>query len=106
MDELSLKKNLGANIKRYRKRLNLTQEALSEKLNRNQRQISLIEKGLSFPNPYTLIKMTEVFNCSIKDLFDFEIIEASKNIRKELQNIISYLPDEKLKVLYIVSKNL
>ena len=106
MDESFLRKNLGNKIRQFRKRLNITQEVLGEKLSRNQRQISLIENGTSFPTPETLVKMANVFNCSLKDLFDFEPMESIENIQFELQKIINYLPEEKLKTLYIIGKNL
>ena len=106
MDESFLRKNLGSRIRQFRKRLNITQEVLGEKLSRNQRQISLIENGTSFPTPETLVKMANVFNCSLKDLFDFEPMESIENIQVELQKIINYLPEEKLKTLYIIGKNL
>ena len=106
MEEQILRKNLGNKIRQFRKRLNITQEILGEKLSRNQRQISLIENGTSFPTPATLVKMSKIFNCSLKDLFDFEPFESIENIQFELQKIINYLPEEKLKILYLIGKNL
>ena len=75
MDEITLKKLLGEKIKQFRKKNNLTQDMLGEKLCRNQRQISLIENGVCFPSPEILVKITKVFNCSLQDLFDLEPAE-------------------------------
>lgn len=78
----------------------------SEKINRTQRQVSLIEVVSSFPNPETLANITNVLNCSMKDLFDFEPQENIMFIKKELHNIIESVPDEKLRTIYYISQKL
>ena len=84
MDETKLKKLLGLRIKQYCNKLGLIREELGEKIDRSQRQVSLIELGSSFPNPITLTNITNVFNCSMKDLFDFEPVDrvASQILEK------------------------
>ena len=67
---------------------------------------SLIEKGKSFPKSETLVKMVNIFGCNTKDLFDFEPIENVENLKEKLESLINELPEEKLKVLYIVGKNI
>ena len=106
MNDIALKTLLGLKIKHYRNQLKLTQEELGEKINRTQRQVSLIELGESFPSPQTLGSIASAFNCSMKDLFDFEPIENIENLKDELYNIIDKLPEEKLKTLYIIAKNI
>ncbi|MDO5437348.1 MAG: helix-turn-helix transcriptional regulator [bacterium] len=63
MNKTELKLYLGLKIKEYRNKLGLSQEELAERIGRNQRQISLIEIGKSFPNPETIIALTDVFDC-------------------------------------------
>lgn len=106
MNEENLKINLGAKIKEFRNRLKLTQDELAEKINRTQRQVSLIEPGKSFLNPETLLNIAEVFNCDIKELFDFELLKENKNIKEGLTNLIESLPIDKLKLLYLIAKNI
>ena len=106
MDEKTLKKLLGNKIKQYRKKYDLTQDMLGEKLCRNQRQISLIENGSCFPSPEVLVKMAEIFHCSLQDLFDFDPIENTENIKLKLFDIVNNLPNDKLKAFYIIGKNL
>jgi len=62
------------NISFLRKRAGLSQAQLGEALGRTNSQISLYEKGENFPPPDCLIKLTEVFDVSLDDLFfkDFE----------------------------------
>ena len=106
MNDTELKTLLGLKIKHYRKQLALTQEELGEKIERTQRKVSLIELGSSFPNPEALINIAKVFNCSIKDLFDFEPIINIENLKDELSKLTNKLSEDKLKTLYLIAKNL
>ena len=106
MNETQLKKHFGLKIKHYRNKLNLTQEALSEKIGITQRQMSLIELGKSFPTPKTISNIVKILNCTITDLFDFECIEDSKTTKEKLAQVIESLSEEKLKILYIIAKNI
>ena len=105
MNENDLKKLLGYKIKQYRLKMKLTQELLSEKIGITQRQISLIELGKSFPTPKTLFNISKVLNCSIGELFDFATKEDSKIIKKKLNSLIETLPDEKIKILYMIANS-
>ncbi len=106
MNDTELKTLLGLKIKHYRKQLGLTQEELGEKIERTQRQVSLIELGSSFPTPEALTNIAKVFNCSIKDLFDFEPIINIENLKDELSKLTNKLSEDKLKTLYLIAKNL
>ena len=106
MNETELKKLLGNRIRKFRNKIGLSQEELGEKINRTQRQVSLIEVGSSFPNPETLVNITSVLNCSMKDLFDFEPHEDMMFIKKQLHNIVESAPDEKLRTIYYISQKL
>lgn len=106
MNETKLKKLLGLRIKQFRNKLGLTQEELGEKIDRSQRQVSLIELGSSFPNPITLTNISKALNCSMKDLFDFEPVDSIANLKEELFDLIETSSEEKLKTIYIIAKNL
>ena len=106
MNDTDLKIKFGLKVKQYRNRLGLTQDELAEKISRTQRQVSLIELGKSFPNTETLVNITKVFECTVKDLFDFDGIQNIEALRDELLKLIEKLPEEKLKTLYMVGKNI
>lgn len=106
MNDIELKKKLGLKIKQYRKSLNITQEHFAEKIDLTQRQISFIEKGKCFPSPETLANISNVFSCSMKDLFDFESVEDINHVKLELNNMLQNYSEEKLKTLYLIGKNL
>lgn len=85
----------------------MTQEQLAELINRSQRQVSLIEVGNCFPSCVTILRLAEVFNCSVNDLFDFELIDDNMGtIKEKLFALVHNLPDEKLRTLYVIGKNI
>jgi len=66
-----IKTLLGKRIKEIRTARNMTQEYLAEKIGVEQRNISYIERGLTFPSQY-LLKLADALDVSISDLLDFE----------------------------------
>lgn len=68
MDDEKLKGNIGANIAAYRKRANLTQAGLAEKLNYSDKAVSKWERGESIPDVLTLIQLAEQFDITVNDL--------------------------------------
>ena len=62
--------NLGKNIMEFRRKNNLTQSELGQKLSISAQAVSKWEKGLSEPDIDTLKKMCEIFSCTINELTD------------------------------------
>lgn len=96
----TLKQNLGMRIKELRRKKNLSQERFAEMVSLDRRSISNIECGKTFPS-VSLLKIAEVLNVSLKELFDVEYIAKSN---EELVNLISLrlknLNSEQLKIIY------
>jgi len=70
MEEERLKKQIGANIASYRKRMQLTQAGLAEKLNYSDKAISKWERGESAPDVQTLVQLAELFDVTVNDLLE------------------------------------
>lgn len=68
MDDEKLKKQIGANIASYRKRLQLTQAGLAEKLNYSDKAVSKWERGESAPDVQTLVQLADLFDVTVNDL--------------------------------------
>lgn len=100
MDEITIKKLLGLRIKQLRKKNNLTQFELGEKINIDQRQIAYIEGGNCFPSLKTLKKLSDVFDCQMKDLFDYEHLLDKIDFRNEIQQKLKHSNDKNLEVYY------
>lgn len=68
MNDEQLKKQIGANIVSYRKRLGMTQAKLAEQLNYSDKAVSKWERGDSAPDVLTLTQLAELFDISVNDL--------------------------------------
>ena len=67
MDPLSL--TIGRNIKRMRKKHQMMQKELAERIYCTSSSVCHWEKGLTQPQAFFFKKMAEVFNCSIDEFF-------------------------------------
>lgn len=99
-----LLKKLGARIKEERKVRGLTQEQLAEKIEITPKYLSRLEGGQQSPSIETLIKLTEIFDIELLELFDFDHIGTSKELRARLTKFINELDDQKLPVAVKVLK--
>ena len=68
MNDENLKKQIGANIAAYRKRLRLTQAGLAEKLNYSDKAVSKWERGESVPDVLVLCQLAELFDVTVNEL--------------------------------------
>lgn len=65
-------KNLGKNIKKRRKELGLTQQALADKMNISLNFMGKIEVAFSKPSLDTLIDFASVLETTVSELTKFE----------------------------------
>ena len=68
MDENKFKENIARNITAYRKRINLTQLQLAERLNYSDKAISKWERAEGVPDTLIMLKLCEIFNVTLNDL--------------------------------------
>ena len=106
LSDIEIRKLFGKKIKSLREKENMSQEELSVKLNLTQRQISMIERGLSFPKFKTLYNIADIFNCGIQDMFDNDYLQSEEILKNLLKNIIDNSNYEKTKTIYLIAKNL
>ncbi len=101
-----IKKLIGKRIKELRKEHNLSQQELAELINIDQRNLSNIECGISFPSK-SLLQIAEAFDISLKDLFDFEHLTLKRtDMINYIENKIQYLDDRNIKFIYKIIKSL
>ena len=62
--------DLKNHLKEYRKKLNLTQEALAKKVQVTRKSINAVENGVYIPSTVLALKLAEVLECSVHDLFE------------------------------------
>lgn len=101
-----IRKLLGKRIKELRKNQGISQQQLSELANIDQRNLSHIECGDTFPSR-SLLDIAMALNIDLKDLFDFQHLEmTSDRMSSYVKNNIDYLPPEAIKAVYRMVKSL
>src|SRR5574344_1492139 len=94
----NLNSNFGKNLKLIRLTKNLTQEKLSELIEIDQRQLTMIETGNSFPSAKTIERRCAALNVPVSELFNFGqedfncerimlLVKAIKRIQKDENKI-------------------
>ncbi len=79
-------------IKEYREELQLTQKQLAEKINNLQRNVSNWEKGTSEPDCDTIVKLADIFDISIDELYGRQTSVINKNQTTGVEiNIMKYV---------------
>lgn len=82
---------LAGQIKKYRADLELSQEALAEKIYVSRQTISNWETEKSYPDINSLIRMSEIFGITVDELLKGDAEEIKQMIRKEDQNELNRL---------------
>jgi transcriptional regulator with XRE-family HTH domain len=76
--EKKMNEKFATNLQFYRRRMDLTQEQLAERLEVSRQSISKWEAGAAFPEMDKLMKMCEMFSCPMDTLLrgDAEVVTA------------------------------
>ena len=73
MEEERIRNNIAKNITAYRKRCNLTQSQLAEKINYSDKAVSKWERGEGIPDTLVLLKMCEIFDVTLNDIISDKV---------------------------------
>ena len=76
---------LGENIKRYRRKMELTQEGLAEAFGVTVGAVSKWENGNNVPDVLTMMELANFFNISLDELLGYEM--SSKNVKDMCESI-------------------
>ena len=90
MDQIKI----GKFIAERRKKANLTQMQLAEKLNITDRAISKWENGKAMPDSSIMLDLCNVLSISVNDLLSGEVVTV-ENYNKELENKLIEMVKEK-----------
>lgn len=84
-------------IKEFREELRLTQSELAEKINNVQRNVSNWENGANEPDCQTLIKLADIFDISLDELFGRETValerQSISGVEKQIIALLHKLSD-------------
>ncbi len=105
---MSIKKELGKQIKRLRTANGYTQEELSEMVDISQRALSSIELGKNFATAETLDKILGAFNITLEELFATNHLKETDELLDMINKNIKEIGDnpEKLEIIYNLTKSL
>lgn len=87
----SNKMSLGENLQYLRKKDNITQEQLAEKLDVSRQSVSKWESDTTYPEMDKLIQLCQMFHCSLDDLVQGNIYEIDTEGKTEYDNHINQL---------------
>lgn len=95
MDLAEFKRSLGLRIQHFRRRREMTQEELAERVERSPETISNIERGNSSTRIETAFRIAVALDVSLIELFDVEIGAAPDHERREaLQQLLDLVRNE------------
>lgn len=88
-----LKRIVGLRIRGERLARGITQEQLSEHINRTVETVSNLERGKAWPGIDTLLQICSVFQITIAELFENEDVSHPSRRRMDLQARMRVLMD-------------
>lgn len=83
--------NLGYQIKYFRRRDQLSQEDLANKLYVSRQTISNWENDKSYPDVHNLLMLSSLFDVSLDDLVKGDVEIMEQKLRKARFNLWTYL---------------
>lgn len=102
----SIKGLLGKRIKELRQAKHLSQQELAEKIGIDQRNLSNIECGNTFPSK-SLTRLAAALNIDLQELFDFDHYKTDKSSMIEyIQNNLESLSPSDLRTVYRLIKSM
>ena len=72
MNEVELRQNISQNIVAFRKKCDMTQADLAEKLSYSDKSVSKWERGDGIPDIYVLTRMAELFGVTVNDIIGMQ----------------------------------
>ena len=85
---------IGKFIAECRKKENLTQMQLAEKLNITDRAVSKWETGRAMPDSSIMLQLCDILNISVNDLLSGEVV-TMENYNKQLENNVLEMAKQK-----------
>ncbi len=102
----SIKDLLGRRIRELRQKKQMSQQELAEKIGIDQRNLSNIECGNTFPSK-SLLHLARALNIDLQELFDFEHYKTDKETMLEyIRANIDSLSASEVKTVYRLIKSM
>lgn len=96
----STKMLFGERIRELRKNRGLTQEQFAELIEVEQKHVSRLELGKSFPTIERLEKISHALNVPLRDIFDFVHLSDQETRSTNIEEMLNQLDDEHQKIAF------
>jgi len=90
----------GQRISELRQKRGLTQEKLAVLLQYSPNHISKIESARTNPSFDLIVRIADILDVDIKDLFNFDEHKNNTEIKEQLNFIINKIDNKDLKIVY------
>lgn len=90
----------GRQIRELRKSRGLSQEQLGEQIGIDQKHMSKIELGKSYPSLDRLIRIAKVLQVPLPTLFDFDHLEDAPERARKIEELVKELGERDQQVLF------
>ena len=103
---MELKKRLGKRIQDLRKRNNLKQSELAEKIGIATKSQSYIETGKNYPTAENLEKYAKVFNVDVSEILNIGYIKPTNELLENMINMLKQANENEIKLFYKILTNI
>jgi transcriptional regulator with XRE-family HTH domain len=90
----------GTRIRELRKAQRLTQEQLADVLGIEQKHVSLIEHGKSYPSLDRLVRIAEALNVPLPSLFEYMHLNDETERARSIEEMLKGLSEDSQKKAY------
>ena len=97
---MNLKKDFGKRLKEIRQQKNFTQFQLAELSGIDEKHLSYIERGGSFPKADLIEKFAQILNVDICDFFNFQHLKQKQELISEITNKLQNTDYKQLQYFY------
>ena len=97
---------LGARIREQRKKKSITQEKLAETLGIDQKHMSRIELGKSYPSLDRLTMIADALEVSLPSLFEFTHLSDGREIMQQINEMVQKLGEADQRRVFKILKAL
>jgi transcriptional regulator with XRE-family HTH domain len=91
---------LGERIRELRKARGLTQEQLAELVEVEQKHVSRLELGKSYPTIERLEKIAEALNVQLKDFFDFMHLDSPDTRALKIDELVKGMNEDYQRIIF------
>ena len=103
---MNLKKDFGKRLKEIRQQNNMTQFQLAELSGIDEKHLSYIERGGSFPKSDLIEKFAKILNIDVCDFFNFYHLKTKEELISEINKRLQNAAYEEVQTFYKIMMSL